>query len=76
MARKRTKVTPRWLSLTRSVYAYITGSSLISMTLENFGWTPQGILTFIGWWGVLGVAIQFGCDTSDENKKIDPIKPQ
>ena len=81
--KKRKKVTPRWLSVVRKLHTYLGGTTLLTGTLQHFGWTDSAALLFMGWWLALGMLIQFICDMSFKKEpledmpveKTDKIKP-
>lgn len=75
---KRKKVTPKWLSIARKVHIYLGGSTMITMTLQRFGWDAEGILLFFEWWAAIGMIVQFICDVSyqKEPESKFPAEPK
>lgn len=71
MKKKRTKVTPRWLSITRKVMTYLGGGTFLTSFFTRFGLSGDNLLFAVECWMTLQVVIQIICDLSYAKEPLE-----
>lgn len=66
MKKKRSKVTPKWLSILRKVYTYGGIATIISMLEGRWGLTLKDVALILELYGIGAIIIQALCDASSQ----------
>lgn len=73
---RRKKVTPRWLSITRKLYTYIGGTSLLTLLSDKFNLDETSKDILLQFYMIGLAAIQIVCDVSYAKEKPQDFEPE
>jgi hypothetical protein len=73
--RRRRKITPVWLSVTRKLYTYIGGTSLLTLLSDKFNLDEVSKDLLIQFFFIGLTAIQIVCDVSYAREKPEDFAP-